>query len=80
MDKVKQYNLPREDYPLTIRMLREDNREVVWEKIIDLPNEGPVPIAIPPMRKLIGIPVIVQVVTANGELTETQPKPFSPGQ
>jgi hypothetical protein len=70
---VNQYNLPKEDYPITIRMLREDNRKVVWERVIELPNEGPMPVAIPCMAKEEGIPIIVQFETAQGSLTEMSP-------
>jgi hypothetical protein len=70
---MNRYNLPREDYPITIRMLREDNREVVWEKVVELPNDGPVPIAIPGMAKELGVPIIIQFETATGALTETLP-------
>lgn len=70
---MNRYNLPKEDYPVTIRMLRNDNREVVWEKVIDLPNEGPVPIAIPGMAKEVGCPIIIQMEFGTGRCTETLP-------
>jgi hypothetical protein len=68
---LNRYNLPKEDYPITIRALRSSNREPVWTKVIDLPNEGPIPIVIPPLAKLAGERVIIQLVTAKGEVTET---------
>jgi hypothetical protein len=73
MEDFKQFNLPKSAYPITIRMLRSDNRFVVWKKVIDLPNEGPIPLYIPPMAKQTGVPIIIQVEYANGETTETAP-------
>jgi hypothetical protein len=67
---MNQHNFPKEAYPLTIRALRHDNREEVWKRVIDLPNEGPVVVQIPPLRKHFGVSVIIRVERSDGQPAE----------
>jgi hypothetical protein len=70
---MKQFNLKKEKYPVTIRLLRSDDRREVWTRVIDLPNEGAIPIHIPGMANSEGVPIIVRVEYADGEIAETGP-------
>jgi hypothetical protein len=67
---MKQINFPKAAYPITIRALRSDNRQEVWMQVLDLPNDGPIMVAIPPLRKEFGVRVIIRVERSDGKPAE----------
>lgn len=69
MSKVAAYDFPVDAFPITIRAMRTDNNEKVWEEVIEAP---PVVLQVPPLAKQLGVEVRVEVQYHSDGDTRTE--------
>jgi hypothetical protein len=62
--------LPPGDFPITIRCLRSDTDELVWQTTLEKPD-GLASVYVPPLRRIHGVPIVTEVQLADGEVTRT---------
>ena len=68
------HDLAAADYPVTLRALRADNLAVVWAVTLLCPPRGQrAPLYVPPLARWEGVPIFVEVTTAQGVRTRTGP-------
>ena len=68
------HDLHAADFPVELRGLRADTREVVWAVTLLRPPRGTrAPLFVPPLARWEGVAIFVEVITAQGAHTVTGP-------
>lgn len=60
--------LAAHDFPLTIRLFSGSTDELLWEKTVDRPANGPVPLHIPGYADTPHYPVRVEITFGDGSI------------
>ena len=67
-------DFPLEKFPITIQALHPETRAVVWELVAFAPPPGEkVKIHLPPLKQLLGHPVTMRFLYADGTSDEAPP-------
>ncbi len=71
---VIRHDFPASDFPITVEALHPETRRVVWRRVIPAPEDTEL-LTIPPLRKILGHPVIIRIRFGDGRTEESAPPP-----
>jgi hypothetical protein len=69
---TRRFDFPPDHYPITIEALHPDTSDVVWSMTLEKPEDTAL-VRIPPLRKILGHPVMIRIRYATGRIQESEP-------